>query len=105
MNIYYTNNLKSAYQVVEGEEQEEEDYQVADIIWILSLCYDPEVCIIGGDISERVPNLFGWIRDLVKHKSQCEFLPADAQMTNDMALAKSVLDDSFIEIQKQISSS
>lgn len=29
MNIYYTNNLKSAYQVVEGEEQEEEDYQVA----------------------------------------------------------------------------
>ncbi len=77
----------------------------ADIIWILSLCYDPEVCIIGGDISERVPNLFGWIRDLVKHKSQCAFLPADAQMTNDMALAKSVLDDSFIEIQKQISSS
>ena len=77
----------------------------ADIIWILSLCYDPEVCIIGGDISERVPNLFGWIRDLVKNKSHHIFYPADAQMTNDMALAKSVLDDSFIEIQKQISSS
>lgn len=29
MNIYYINNLKSAYQVVEGEEQEQEDYQVA----------------------------------------------------------------------------
>ncbi len=29
MNIYYINNLKSAYQVVEGEEQENEDYQVA----------------------------------------------------------------------------
>lgn len=77
----------------------------ADIIWILSLCYDPEVLIVGGDISERVPNLFGWIRDLLKGKCQGDLVSADAQMTNEVALAKSVLDESFVEIQKQISSS
>ena len=77
----------------------------ADMLWILSLCYDPEVFIIGGDISERVPNIFGWICDRVKGKSQSEFIPGDALMTNDMALARSVLDESFTDIQKQISSS
>lgn len=29
MNVYYKNNLKSSYLVVEGEEQENEDYQIA----------------------------------------------------------------------------
>lgn len=29
MNVYYKNNLKAAYLVVEGEEQENEDYQIA----------------------------------------------------------------------------
>lgn len=29
MNVYYKNNLKAAYLVIEGEEQENEDYQIA----------------------------------------------------------------------------
>ena len=29
MNVYYKNNLKTAYLVVEGQEQENEDYQIA----------------------------------------------------------------------------
>ena len=77
----------------------------ADMILMLAVCYDPEVSIIGGDISERIPYIFGWLHDIIKDKSQSEYIPGDAQMTNDMALARSVLDESFIDIQKQISSS
>jgi len=77
----------------------------ADMLWILSLCYDPEVMIIGGDISERVPNLFGLLCEQMKGKCQSVLIPGDAQMSNDMALARSVLDESFTEIQKQISGS
>ena len=74
----------------------------ASLLWILSLCFDPEVMIIGGDISDRVPYIFDEICKQVKKRSKAVFLPADEQMTREMALARSVLDDSFLNIQKQI---
>ena len=74
----------------------------ADLLWILSLCFDPEVMIIGGDISDRVPHIFHEICQRVKKRSKAVFLPADEQMTREMVLARSVLDDSFLDIQKQI---
>lgn len=75
-----------------------------EMISMLHVCFDPEVTIIGGDISERLPNLFGLIEGCVKDSVQTKLIPADSYWTNDMVFARSVLDDCFDDVQKQISS-
>ena len=71
------------------------------VIRILAVCYDPECCIIGGDISDDVMALYRWIcREL--ETLQISFLPGHAGKTNHAVLARSILDDVFADLQNDI---
>ena len=76
----------------------------AMLIMLIAACYDPEVCIIGGEISDQVSYVFNWLKDIINESgtSLTKYIPADSKKTMDYALIISVLDDIFANIREEI---
>ncbi len=71
------------------------------MICMLLACYDPECCILGGDISDNVPALYRWIKG--PEQGQTAFMPGHSGNTNNAVLARSTIDEVFADLQKEIS--
>ena len=72
------------------------------MISVLFQCYDPGVCVIGGDYTSHIKSIYDLLKKSVKKRNNIELIFANSGMTGDFALSQVIINDVFSEIENAI---